>query len=450
MYSIKTRLLVALTLVFILTSLATGTAIYYSVQTEVDRLLDNSLKEVAYSFENIRPKDVSVLSRQLGNKEQSVVIQIFDPNSGAYALSRRMEPLPVMDRVGFSDFFLNGKPWRSFTIVNQYGQIVETAQPLFIRSEIAFQTAKPVLLPLFVMFLLVGVVVWVIIGQGFHALNRTAHAIARRSPTSLRPLSLKGAPRELEPLISALNALLEQLSESIKAQQRFASDAAHELRTPLTALTLQIQLAERAKNEEARDKAFKRLKEGVRRSTRLVTQLLTMARLDPDNRSRPFLPVDLSQLAASVVEDLTPIAEQKGISLVSTSENQSLVVANEDALRLLINNLCDNALRYTPEGGEVRIETSVKRSEAVIRVCDNGPGIPESERERIFERFYRAEGTKTIPGTGLGLAIVRRVAELHGGKPSVSDGIDGKGVCFQITFPACKALKEEGSDDLAD
>ena len=348
-----------------------------------------------------------------------------------------------MDRVGFSDFQLDGKTWRAYTFLNPYGQIVEAAQPRFIRSEIAFQTAKPVLLPLFVMILLVGLVVWVIIGQGFHALNKTTGAIARRSPTSLQPLSMKGMPREIVPLVNALNDLLGQLGESIKAQQRFASDAAHELRTPLTALTLQIQLAERAKTDEARAKAFGRLKDGVKRATRLVTQLLTMARLDPDNRSRPFLPVDMTQLARSVAEDLSPIAEQKHIHLWAVSETPTVVVANEDALRLLLTNLCDNALRYTPEGGEIRIETLIKDTEASIRVCDNGPGIPEAERERIFERFYRAEGTKTIPGTGLGLAIVRRVAELHGGKPSISEGIGGKGVCFSIDFPICKAAVED-------
>ena len=303
MYSIKTRLLVALSIVLALTTIATGAAMYYSVQREVDRLLDDSLREVALSFDNIRSQDVVQLKRRFGNREQSIVVQIYDPISGTVALSRRMESLPVMDRVGFSDFQLDGKTWRAYTFLNPYGQIVEAAQPRFIRSEIAFQTAKPVLLPLFVMILLVGLVVWVIIGQGFHALNKTTGAIARRSPTSLQPLSMKGMPREIVPLVNALNDLLGQLGESIKAQQRFASDAAHELRTPLTALTLQIQLAERAKTDEARAKAFGRLKDGVKRATRLVTQLLTMARLDPDNRSRPFLPVDMTQLARSVAED---------------------------------------------------------------------------------------------------------------------------------------------------
>lgn len=146
----------------------------------------------------------------------------------------------------------------------------------------------------------------------------------------------------------------------------------------------------------------------------------------------------MTQLARSVAEDLSPIAEQKHIHLWAVSETPTVVVANEDALRLLMTNLCDNALRYTPEGGEIRIETLVRDTEASIRVCDNGPGIPEAERERIFERFYRAEGTKTIPGTGLGLAIVRRVAELHGGKPSISRVSKERASALASTFRSAR------------
>lgn len=189
MYSIKTRLLVALSIVLTLTTIATGAAMYYSVQREVDRLLDNSLREVALSFDNIRSQDVVQLKRRFGNREQGVVVQIYDPISGAVALSRRMESLPVMDRVGFSDFQLDGKTWRAYTFLNPYGQIIEAAQPRFIRSEIAFQTAKPVLLPLFVMILLVGLVVWVIIGQGFHALNKTTEPLPEGSSEPLCSLS---------------------------------------------------------------------------------------------------------------------------------------------------------------------------------------------------------------------------------------------------------------------
>lgn len=442
MYSIKTRLLAAITIALTLATLCAAAAIYFSVENEINRLLDNSLRQVALAYQNVRSQDILRIRRDFFAQDESMVVQIIDPNTGAKALSRSMDPLPIADQIGFSNVKIGGEIWRLYTTQNSYGPIIEVAQPTFVRSEIALQSAKSVLLPLFFMLVLIALVCQIIIGQGFRALSRTASAIGRRSPSSLTPLSLKGLPAEIEPLVSSLNNLLEQLSDSLKAQKRFASDAAHELRTPLTALTLQIQLAERAKTEEARQKAFGRLKDGIKRATRLVTQLLTMARLDPDNRSQPLLPLDLTALAHSVCDELAPLATQKNIELKAASDKPAVAIANEDALRLLMNNLCDNAMRYTPADGHIEIRTYIRASKAFIEVCDDGPGVPETERERIFERFYRAEGTKTIPGTGLGLAIVRRVAELHGGTPSLDAGLNGKGVCFRISFPVAGAQEE--------
>ncbi len=442
MYSIKTRLLAAITIALTLATLCAAAAIYFSVENEINRLLDNSLRQVALAYQNVRSQDILRIRRDFFAQDESMVVQIIDPNTGAKALSRSMDPLPIADQIGFSNVKIGGEIWRLYTTQNSYGPIIEVAQPTFVRSEIALQSAKSVLLPLFFMLVLIALVCQIIIGQGFRALGRTASAIGRRSPSSLTPLSLKGLPAEIEPLVSSLNNLLEQLSDSLKAQKRFASDAAHELRTPLTALTLQIQLAERAKTEEARQKAFGRLKDGIKRATRLVTQLLTMARLDPDNRSQPLLPLDLTALAHSVCDELAPLAAQKNIELKAASDKPAVAIANEDALRLLMNNLCDNAMRYTPADGHIEIRTYIRASKAFIEVCDDGPGVPETERERIFERSYRAEGTKTIPGTGLGLAIVRRVAELHGGTPSLDAGLNGKGVCFRISFPVAGAQEE--------
>lgn len=442
MYSIKTRLLAAITIALTLATLCAAAAIYFSVENEINRLLDNSLRQVALAYQNVRSQDILRIRRDFFAQDESMVVQIIDPNTGAKALSRSMDPLPIADQIGFSNVKIGDEIWRLYTTQNSYGPIIEVAQPTFVRSEIALQSAKSVLLPLFFMLVLIALVCQIIIGQGFRALSRTASAIGRRSPSSLTPLSLKGLPAEIEPLVSSLNNLLEQLSDSLKAQKRFASDAAHELRTPLTALTLQIQLAERAKTEEARQKAFGRLKDGIKRATRLVTQLLTMARLDPDNRSQPLLPLDLTALAHSVCDELAPLAAQKNIELKAAADKPAVAIANEDALRLLMNNLCDNAMRYTPADGHIEIRTYIRASKAFIEVCDDGPGVPETERERIFERFYRAEGTKTIPGTGLGLAIVRRVAELHGGTPSLDAGLNGKGVCFRISFPVAGAQEE--------
>ncbi len=443
MFSIRKRLIASVIFILLVSTFCAGVGSYFAIQQQVDRLLDNSLKQVALSLNTLHSGELSFLRKHKIQADENIVVQIYDPISGVTFISRDMKFLPLAERTGFSDLLIDGKPWRLYTSQSRSGQIIEVAQPLHLRNQAVLHAAKPILIPLLVAVPLTAIILWLVIGQGFSSLASATRAIARRSPTSLKPLSMKGLPEELAPLVTSLNDLLERLSDSFKLQNRFASDAAHELRTPLTALSLQIQLAERAKTEEARQKAFSRLKEGVKRATRLVTQLLTMARLDPENSDKPMLPLNLHQLAENVKDELTVVAQQKNITISTAGDEHSIVIGNKDALALVITNLCDNAIRYTSEGGHIRISTESKDGIGTIAVSDDGPGIPEQERERIFERFYRAEGTKTIPGTGIGLAIVRRVAELHGGKPHLAEGLDGKGITFKISFPASMEKRTE-------
>ena len=238
--------------------------------------------------------------------------------------------------------------------------------------------------------------------------------------------------------------------DSLNAQQRFASDAAHELRTPLAAIKLQSQLLSRAKDPETRAKYASRLQEGVARATRLVEQLLTIARLDPDAHDKPMSEFNLATAARSAVEDLAVSAEAKHITLTADCTDITMI-GMEDAVRLMITNLTDNAIRYTPEGG--RIEVAVKNDgekHALITVTDNGPGIAPEERTRVFERFYRALGTK-VSGTGLGLAIVSRIVQMHNGTISIKDGFvrpahdgepEGFGAQFAVRFPLAAAANQ--------
>ncbi|EJW94918.1 integral membrane sensor signal transduction histidine kinase, partial [gut metagenome] len=189
----------------------------------------------------------------------------------------------------------------------------------------------------------------------------------------------------------------------------------------------------RAKTEEARNKCFDRLNQGVNRATRLVEQLLTLTRLDPDSTKQPYEIIQLDQLVKSVCEDMTPIAEQKNIR-ISVSTETTATAGMEDAIRLMITNLTDNAIRYTQNGGRIELKTFSKSNQAIISISDNGPGIPQKDRIRVFDRFYRSLGTKTA-GTGLGLAIVKRIIDLHHGSIQISEGLNGQGTCFKITLP---------------
>ena len=249
-------------------------------------------------------------------------------------------------------------------------------------------------------------------------------------------------PEEVQPLVRSLNDLLARLGDAFDTQRRFAADAAHELRTPLTALTLQIQLARRAESPEERAIALDRLEQGVKRSTRLVQQLLTMARLDPD-AARPATTVDLGALAAAVVDEKKALAEQQRIALsVQTAPVQ--LKGQEDALRILLTNLVDNALRYTPAGGSVKVRAWPDGDEARVEVADTGPGIPEEERERVFDRFYRGHNAPA-GGSGLGLAIVRQVATLHGGS-IVLDESPSKGLLVSARFPGNVAVTKTSTN----
>jgi two-component system OmpR family sensor kinase len=231
--------------------------------------------------------------------------------------------------------------------------------------------------------------------------------------------------------VRSLNDLLARLGDAFDTQRRFAADAAHELRTPLTALTLQIQLARRAESPEERAIALDRLEQGVKRSTRLVQQLLTMARLDPD-AARPPSPVDLAALAAAVADEKKELAEQRNVTL-SADLTPVAVTGQEDALRILLTNLVDNALRYTPAGGAVKVRVWPDGDAACLEVADTGPRIPEEERERVFDRFYRGRNAPA-GGSGLGLAIVRQVATLHGAS-LVLDESPSKGLLVSARFP---------------
>ena len=231
---------------------------------------------------------------------------------------------------------------------------------------------------------------------------------------------------------------MERLKTSLSAQQRFASDAAHELRTPLTALKLQVQMAQRAKTPEKQAQYFAKVNEGINRATRLVQQLLTLARIDPETSDRPVTTLNLESMIESVAEDMRPIAQQKEIT-ITTKVAPASTEGMEDAIRLMVTNLTDNAIRYTPEQGHIELRCDTTDDKAIIEISDNGPGIAPEERERVFDRFYRALGTKTS-GTGLGLAIVKRIIDIHHGQIVIDDGLDGQGTTFRITLPRLGAI----------
>lgn len=433
MYSIRDRLLWTFCIALLVAGVAATYMTFISARAELDRFLDAELQQIAlslssHSFERV-PDTVAVPA-----DEQRIVVQITGLENNRTYLSAELEsPFPIIEQEGLATILHEGRTWRIFNLKTETGFNILTAQPTDVRLSMAFGSALHILQPLVLLLPFLVIAVWLLVSQGLASLNRTAKIVSTRSSSSLEALLTRGLPREVLQLVSALNELLAKLQDSLQAQKRFASDAAHELRTPLTALKLQVQLAERAKTPEAREKAFNRLHAGIDRATGLVQQLLVIARLDPDAHQKPFTEVDLARVIESVADELGVVAQQKNISL--TYKSQEVTVAGmEEALKLLVTNLTDNAIRYTQEGGAIELTVQQMNNHAVICVADNGPGIAPEERERVFDRFYRALGTKT-QGHGLGLAIVKRIVEIHHGTIRIEDGLQGQGTCMRIELP---------------
>lgn len=275
--------------------------------------------------------------------------------------------------------------------------------------------------------------IWLAIHHGLKPLDQVAREIAARDPGRLHPVAPDRAPEEVRPLLDALNSLLGRVERTLANERRFTADAAHELRTPLAALAVQSQVASRAMNPDERQRAIEQLRLGIVRAARLVEQLLTLARLDPaDGVIRP-LPVALDELAQEVCADHGSLALEKHIALELDASPVRLS-GNGDMLRILLRNLVDNALRYTPDGGQVCVRVGEGADGGELSVVDSGPGIPMAERERAFDRFHRLAGQE-IEGSGLGLSIVARIAELHGAKVALEDVPDGSGLRVTVRFP---------------
>ncbi len=447
MTSIRRKLLITLIGALLAAGFTAATATFFSAQAEFNSFLDAHLKEIAESLGESVWQSMPINSPDrlmiLGDAPAyQIIVQVYDSTSNSLWQREGTPALPLPEGPGFTLEKVGGKTWRTYSVAA--GPLIITAgQDMAERTELAATAAFRILQPLCLLIPFIAIAVWIVVAAGLAPLDRTARSVARRSPASLEPISTKALPTELAGLVNAVNQLLERLKESLSAQQRFASDAAHELRTPLTALKLQVQLAQRAKTPEAQAKCFSRLHEGINRATRLVQQLLTLARLDPDASKKPMNTIELHSLIASIQEEMAPIAQQKNI-VITTDASPATIDGMEDAVRLMIANLTDNAIRYTPNGGRIKLATRVDKGFSIVEIADNGPGIRPEERQRVFDRFYRALGTKTS-GTGLGLAIVKRIVDIHHGSIVIDDGLDGKGAAFRLTFPLLGASHRRNS-----
>jgi signal transduction histidine kinase len=290
--------------------------------------------------------------------------------------------------------------------------VILVAQPWRVRQSLAGGVALRTLAPLLILTPLLAFAIWWTVLRTLAPIGRVVGEVQRRDADSLAPLIATDLPREIEPLVAELNRLLERLAVAFQAQRAFISDAAHELRSPLTALRLQLQLLGRAADQPARDEALGKLGEAMDRCGALVQQLLTLARNEPGAVANAFAATVLDVVVREAIADSASLAVARGTDLAFEADPGIGLMADAESLRVLVRNLVDNAVRYAPAGGRVLVRLLDLGASARLIVEDSGPGIAESERKQVFDRFYRGLESGQS-GSGLGLAIVKAIAERH-------------------------------------
>ena len=315
---------------------------------------------------------------------------------------------------------------------------MQVAETLNKRQRLAFEMVANVVLPQLLLIVMATAVVWVGVSRGLQPLQRLRHAVSDRSHLDLSPIDTHDVPGEVRPLVDEVNDLMARLGTTFDFQNRFVADAAHQLKTPVSGLKAQIELALRESDPERVRHSLAQLYISADRLSRLVRQLLSLARNEPGALDTVHLqPLDLNAFALEVSMDWVPHAIKRNIDLGFEGVQQPLTIAaDRDRLRELINNLIDNAIRYSQPGGRVTVRTSRSADgHCRLAISDDGPSIPVAERQRIFERFHRLLGTQE-DGSGLGLAIVSEIATLHGARIELEEDVDGVGNTFSVTFDA--------------
>ncbi len=418
--------------------LATMVFSYIDAHHEVDELFDAQLSQAAQTLLALASHEggegVEDLGAAAHKYQRQLRFQIWRSDGNLLIRSNNAPETPLTTDVGFSETHGDDGHWRHFSQWNDSHSLqVQVSENHHIRDELIGHIAWRLLFPALFGLPLIGLWVWLATRQGLSSLNGVAHQIASRDPQQLQAIHPVAAPEEIRPLIDALNGLFQRVEQTIEAERRFTADAAHELRTPLAALQAQLQVAQRARDSEEHDRSLQQLQSGLTRAAHLVDQMLLLARLDPESGLPDPQPVDLAALTESVCADLGPQILARNIDFDFDSVSPATLTGQGEWLRVLIRNLVDNAVRYTPEGGRVSVRIARDAGKLTLSVCDSGPGIPPEERTTVLQRFHRLNQAQQ-PGSGLGLAIVARIAELHGARLYLDSSPMTKGLHIGVQF----------------
>ena len=434
------RLLRLLLVAVALAALVQGAIAYYAASSEADGIFDYHMQQIALALRGGLPPGPVPRhpAHAVDEADFDFDVQIWSLDGTPELASSERVELPRPTAPGFSDVTVNGTRYRVFS-TRTSTQVIQVAQDLSARQELAGSLVLRIVAPVMLFAPILMLAVWWVVSRSTRPLLRAREQIARRAAEELSPLTATDIPDEVRPLVDEINLLFGRLAEAFAAQQSFVADAAHELRSPLAALRLQVQSMQRATDAEARAVAARRLIGGIDRMGRLVDQMLVLARQDAAVDPAGTPAVDLRAAASLAIGDVLAAAHERHIDL-GISEAETVSVTGEpESLRILLRNLLENAIKYTPDGGTIDVAIRIADRSPVVEIADSGPGIPAEERRRVFDRFYRVVGGSVAPGSGLGLAIVQSIARRHHATISLDESRRLGGLLVTVRFPISNA-----------
>ncbi len=434
--SLQFRLSVWISAIIFVIALISGIFSFYSAFVEANELQDDQLQQIAALLNQkviISELNQSneILSALPIDSEARVYIHNLSRGSQSQLIPSLTNELPD----GFQTTFARHKIWRVLVKTLANKERVALAQDTELRNEIAIDGALRTLLPTVILIPVLIIVINILIRRTFVPIEELAHRMDQRTDNELGQVPMDGIPIEVRPFVGAINRLLTRVTHSIDTQKRFIADAAHELRSPLTALSLQAESLDSANMTESNQLKIQRLKEGLSRARNLLEQLLTLARTQ-GQQQHVSTAVSVGEIFRRVLEDLMPLALRKQLDIGVVSEEDVTLFGNETEISTLIKNIVDNAIRYTPECGQIDLAVDASDGKVNIIVHDSGAGIPSEEINRVFDSFFRVPGNQEI-GSGLGLAIVKSIIEKMNGRiylenKGLSPGTTGLKVTISI------------------
>ena len=447
MSSLRRRLTVWLWLGLAAVGIACAGLVYWQSSTNEDEQLDFQMQQIAHivvaeSSSTALPVVISSLLDLDRDGDEDIIVTVRDASDRVLFASRVDAPLPPVEWVGLRTIDFGGDQYRMLSVRSDSRHIT-VGQELENRRDKSITAVWTSLLPVVVLIPVLGLVIALVIRNVLQPLRMTAAEISARPPMALDPLSVNRLPGEVRPLVEAMNRLFFRLRSAIQREQQFLADAAHALRTPLAALQLQSDVLEGSRDPAETAIRHRELRAGIRRAVRLANHLLALARNEPAGASIPGQ-ADLSTALREAHELYLPTAGARQVTLELDIQSNMIVSGGARQLALVLGNLIDNAVRHTPRGGQVIVSAVPDDAGVRLEVLDEGHGLPESELEKVFERFHRVPGD-TTEGSGLGLAVVRDVVESLGGRVQLQNRADRTGLVARVWLSVENPLREDPS-----